>query len=349
MTPRRPHRARHSRAAAAAALLLLAAACTAGPPAVVVPSAGMPPAATATPVPSATVTATATAGLPGGSPLLGGGRVLAVKIDNTGAARPRIGLDAADIVYVTPVEGGLTRLLAVFASRMPPQVGPVRSAREFDATILANYGAVAFAYSGASALTASTLAGAAPINVSMDVGGRGYRREPGRRAPYNVIGDPAVLLDRAPLSTPAGDVGFRVGAAPAGGRPGGSLATAYPAARIGMTWDAVGGRYLVTTDGRPEAGPDGTRASAAGILVQWVASRPSANRDVNGMPTPTLDLIGSGRAQVLRGGAVYDGTWSRASDRAPTVITGPDGSPLTFPAGPLWVLLVPDGQAVSVS
>jgi hypothetical protein len=33
---------------------------------------------------------------------------------------------------VLPVEGGLSRILAIFSSRFPPVVGPVRSAREDD-------------------------------------------------------------------------------------------------------------------------------------------------------------------------------------------------------------------------
>lgn len=58
------------------------------------------------------------------------GPVLAVKIDNTSGARPRVGLTAADVVYVELVEGGLTRLLAIYASQLPAHVGPVRSARK---------------------------------------------------------------------------------------------------------------------------------------------------------------------------------------------------------------------------
>src|SRR5262249_31213179 len=56
-------------------------------------------------------------------------RVLAVKIDNIVYARPQTGLPDADIVYVLPVEGGLTRFLAIFSSHIPPVIGPVRSAR----------------------------------------------------------------------------------------------------------------------------------------------------------------------------------------------------------------------------
>jgi hypothetical protein len=78
------------------------------------------------------------------SPLTGlpapAGPVLAVKIDNVAAARPQLGLDAADIVYVEPVEAGLTRLAAVYSSRLPDAVGPVRSARESDLELLRQFG-----------------------------------------------------------------------------------------------------------------------------------------------------------------------------------------------------------------
>lgn len=45
--------------------------------------------------------------------------VLVVKIDNVDEARPATGLGSADVVYVEPVEGGLTRLAAVFSTNRP--------------------------------------------------------------------------------------------------------------------------------------------------------------------------------------------------------------------------------------
>ena len=51
--------------------------------------------------------------------------VVAVKIDNIKQARPPTGLKSADIIYSLPVEGGLSRLMAVFSSRVPPVIGPV--------------------------------------------------------------------------------------------------------------------------------------------------------------------------------------------------------------------------------
>src|SRR6516225_12486837 len=57
-----------------------------------------------------------------GEPVPSLNRVLAVKIDNIVYARPQIGLSHADIVYVLPVEGGLSRFMAVFSSGFPPVI-----------------------------------------------------------------------------------------------------------------------------------------------------------------------------------------------------------------------------------
>ncbi len=271
--------------------------------------------------------------------------MLAVKIDNTSAARPRIGLSAADVVYVEPVEGGLTRLLTVFSHTQPPAVGPIRSARESDGALLSNYGKVAFAFSGGSPYTLSTLRGGTQVDVSFDASAQGFRRDSSRPAPYNVIGSPTALLARAGGSVPAGNVGFLVTPPPAGGAAAAGVRTAYPAARIEARWDASRGRYLITTDGRPEIS-DGQQVGAATVIVQTVATRMSANRDVNGQPTPVVEVVGSGAVEVHRGGLRYAGTWRRESPTAPTVFTAADGTPLGVAEGPVWVLLVPSGQGV---
>ena len=82
--------------------------------------------------------------------------VLAVKIDNSALARPQTGLTDADIVYVLPVEGGLSRLMAIFSSHYPTVAGPVRSARQDDLTLLRQFGQPGFAYSGATPACSGT-------------------------------------------------------------------------------------------------------------------------------------------------------------------------------------------------
>jgi len=134
----------------ALATVVAAAGCsTPPPPSTAAPSTSAPaaPAAPLTPVPTPTSppsvptsTTTTTVDPPSPStPLLtplAAGTVLAVKIDNTAGSRPRLGVAQAVAVYVEPVEGGLTRVLALFSSSapggIPGEIGPIRSARESD-------------------------------------------------------------------------------------------------------------------------------------------------------------------------------------------------------------------------
>ena len=58
-------------------------------------------------------------------------RMVGVVIGNNWKSRPQVNVDKADMYLEMETEGGITRLLAVFASasRLPDKIGPVRSAR----------------------------------------------------------------------------------------------------------------------------------------------------------------------------------------------------------------------------
>ena len=76
--------------------------------------------------------------------------MVAVKVENIAAARPQVGLNSADIVFVEEVEGSLTRLVAVYHTTFPKRVGPVRSARNTDVGLLPLFGEPGLVYSGAN-------------------------------------------------------------------------------------------------------------------------------------------------------------------------------------------------------
>ena len=73
---------------------------------------------------------------------------LAVKIDNHPGARPQWGLEAADLVVEENVEGVTRFVVAVFHSRQPSMIGPVRSARTSDLAVLASLNRPILAWSG---------------------------------------------------------------------------------------------------------------------------------------------------------------------------------------------------------
>jgi DUF3048 family protein len=272
------------------------------------------------------------------------GPVLAVKIDNTRSAKPQYGLRSADIVYVEQVEGGLSRIMAVFSSKLPPRVGPVRSARISDLHLLAQFGRPAFAYSGVQGKMKPYVAKASLVDVSQDRSNTGYTRTGPHAAPYNLYGAPKGLLTRAHGASAAAGVGFRFGPAPAGGRTTGSLTARYPAATLKFTWSSSAKRWLVTQDGRADVAGEGGRLGAPTVVIQRARTTRSQFHDFLGNYTPLVRTVGSGRATVLRDGKAYDARWSRPAEKDGTTFTTAAGAPMTFATGQVWVVLVNDGR-----
>ena len=273
-----------------------------------------------------------------GEPVPSLNRVLAVKIDNIVYARPQTGLARADIVYVLPVEGGLSRLMAIFSSRYPPAVGPVRSAREDDLQLLRQFGRPAFAYSGATPRLLPYIHRTARI-VNLYAGtSSGYYRDLSRVAPYNLYAHTRQLLAQAPGASTARDIGFRFGPPPAGGQATRSVPVSYPSASFRFTWSAAKGRWLVTMDGTPAVTSGGVRLSAATVVIQHTTVRTSRFKEYGFRP-PYAESVGSGTTLVLCDGRAWAGHWSRPTANGGTTFTTASGGPMTFARGPVWIVL----------
>jgi Protein of unknown function (DUF3048) N-terminal domain/Protein of unknown function (DUF3048) C-terminal domain len=272
-----------------------------------------------------------------GEPVPSPGPVLAVKIDNLAPARPQTGLTGADIVYVIPVEGGLSRLLAVFSSHVPAVIGPVRSAREDDLELLRQFGRPAFAYSGAQPQLLPVV-GRARIVDLYDGRVRGYFRDPRRAAPHNLYARSSQLLAQAPGASKAHDIGFRFGPAPSGGRPVTSFSVSYPAASFTFRWSARDGRWLVSIDGKTAQAAEGAELSAPTVVIQYTKIRTSRFLEAGARP-PYAQSTGAGTGLVLRGGQAYAIRWSRPDADGGTTFTTASGQPMTFARGPVWVVL----------
>ncbi|WP_435971317.1 DUF3048 domain-containing protein [Streptomyces sp. Qhu_M48] len=267
--------------------------------------------------------------------------VLAVKIDNVGPARPHTGLGAADLIYVEQVEAGQTRLLAVYSSRLPDRVGPVRSARESDIELLTQFGDPALAYSG-SQTALKPLLRAAPLHaLPQEDAPRAFVRSAARAAPHNLYLLPGRALAAAPGTGPAQDIGFRFGPAPEGGTPVRERTVRYPAARYAFTWSAPDKAWRVAMDGRPARTTDTGPLKPATVVIQYVDIRPSRFHDFLGSVSPYTESVGSGTAVVLRDGRAHEARWSRPAATEGTAFTTPGGAPLAFAPGQVWVVLAP--------
>ena len=268
--------------------------------------------------------------------------VLVVKIENTRPARPHLGLNSADIVWVEQVEGGITRFAVLFSSRLPEVVGPIRSARITDIDLLHPFGAVAFAYSGAQSKLRPALAEAAFIDVSGDKGPSGYFRAQDRVAPHNFMGRTAQLLERAGTDVAtSSDIGWTFSSeAPAVGTAVVSMEAKWPANRLGFFWNGASNTWDVFSDGDQLPAAEGGTVAASTVIVQYVDYVPSMYKDKSGNVTPEALLVGTGPALVLRDGLAIDAQWARTAVSQVTSFTDPSGQPIAFAPGTQWILLV---------
>lgn len=323
---------------------LVLSACSSDPE----PQADEPPASATSTPPTPTPTPTPTSVLSGRVGLMDG-RVLAVKIDNTAKAHPQQGLTKADVVYIQQVEGGVTRLVAIFSSQLPKKVAPVRSARHTDVKLLRQYGTVALAYSGSNRGVGKALRRAPIRLLSNDVSHRGFSRTSSRPAPYNVVGDTAELMKRAgkKVSVPR-EAGYDFGALPAGGKRAASVTVRYPMATVGAVWSKKRRGWLLSMDGRKSMAAEGGQLAASTFVIQYAKVRGSRFHDVNGVTSPETDTVGHGRAFILRNGQIFTAKWSRPKPTAPTTYTI-GGRKAVFAPGTVWVALVGKrGSPVSV-
>ena len=270
--------------------------------------------------------------------------VLAVKIDNSGAAHPQLGLRSADIVYVEQVEGGETRIMAMFSSKLPARVGPVRSARISDLHILPQFGRPALAYSGVQSKMKPYVRRSGVYDVSPARAGGAYYRASGRPAPYNLFAVTKSLLDRAPKASKPRDIGFRFGPAPAGGKRTARFTARWPSETMSFRWSSGQKRWLAYYGGRADKAAEGGQLGAPTVVVQYAKTTRSRFRDFLGSYTPLVRTVGTGRAVVLRDGKSYAAKWSRPSEDEGTTFTTRSGAPMTFATGQVWVVLVNDGK-----
>jgi Protein of unknown function (DUF3048) N-terminal domain/Protein of unknown function (DUF3048) C-terminal domain len=268
------------------------------------------------------------------------GPVYAVKVDNTRNAHPQVGLTKADVVYVEQVEGGATRLAAIYSSEYPKFVGPVRSGRITDIDLLRQYGdPVGLFYSGSQNKLADNLQRADLKLVSFDQDHTGYVRSPSRHQPYDVIGTFAALRNRAGKVATPPVMGYTFSdTAPAGGKPVKQVTVTYPFSRVDATWAPAQKVWQLSMDGSPDQAAEGGRLGASTFVVQFATVKPSVYHDVNGVNTPQTLTVGHGKALIFRDGQEYVGAWSRAKASDVTSYTI-GGQPASFAPGQIWITL----------
>lgn len=285
------------------------------------------------------------------------GPVLVVKIDDTNSAHPQIGLEDADVVYIEQVEGGLTRIAAVFSSVIPMRIGPVRSARISDIEIMSQYGRVAFAYSGAQGKLLPVIAAANLQNLGAQAQSPSiYTTDPARNQPFAMVLRADLLMqkiiDKGYVIGSARSVGWSFGDVKSVGVPIERAVLHWPAATYSAIWSASENRWHLTHNNEPNLTETGKTLGPTTFVIQMVSITPSSYSDKFGGKTPFSNTVGTGTGYILRDGKSYTATWSRPTADVGTSWKALDGSEITFAPGQVWVALIdtePDFTLITAS
>ena len=282
---------------------------------------------------------------------------VAVMVDDSVAARPQYGYNAASIVYQAPADGGEDRYMFVYQESNAGRVEGVRSGRPYFVNWASEYRA-AFAHYGGDLKTRlylPTIDGKVLYNVDALAGSRSaFRRDGKRPAPHDAIASTAAVRrlavkHGAPATIPATvEVRPFTDDLPADQRPAkASIRIPYNRGTTSYTYDKASNIYLRSVAGKAQYdAADGERVTARNVVVLFMGL--SIDRKTEpGHGRPVLDHIGKGKALVFHDGHVIKGTWRKESASGLTRFFDASGNEIPLVRGRIFIQVVEKGTRVT--
>jgi hypothetical protein len=290
-------------------------------------------------------------GLPASDSLLLDRRAIAVKIDNHPRARPQSGIDEADAMLETIVEGGITRLIALFHDNDIDYIGPIRSLRPTDSAVVAPIEAP-IAISGGQVWIQQL---AAQRGVRLIGETQGYFRVRSRPAPHNLYSDTNAIRRTAdgrgwPDDRPPGL--FEIGEWFIPEETATEILLDWSAGNV-VRWVWEDGVYTRWMGQTPHnwVHRDGTVGQVTADVLIVIAGTEYTVYPPGGAGSivPGIETRGYGPAWVFHLGRVWVGTWARDDYDDPFRLFELDGSPAVVPPGIPWISFFPLQRSVSYS
>lgn len=285
-------------------------------------------------------------------------RSVVVKIENLPRGhRPQSGLSAADIVFEYYTEFGSTRFAAVYYGQNPARVGPVRSARHFDANVVQAYKSIfvfASAYYGVMNRLYSSNFSQRLMLESRNSYPAMYRdNSNGDNLLFANIGEVAGAAQRVGINNERQNLdGMFFMAAPALQGQGAKQLTVHYSRAVYCRWDynpqsGLYERWADTRDAGKAEDEDfapltdkvtGEQLKASNVVVLLV---PHYYR-VKDSDTEVVDVYftGSGAALLLRDGQIFSVKWNRDGENGMLTLTDEAGNPFPLKPGNTWYQVV---------
>ena len=270
--------------------------------------------------------------------------VLTIKIDNTPEAHPQYGLEKADVIYEEIVEGGITRLAAIFNSHLINRVGPVRSVRRTDREIVTPIGGI-FAFSGGAQYAIDSIEKAPVKLVDQSNAGSAMFRDPRRPPPHNLFADPFRLMAMGRVHIPPALFKYADHNAKALGPKVASFTVNFPAGyAVTYAWDTKTHSWDRSIFGHPDVEATGQRMTPTNVVVMGVTYAGGV-----GVEGSQAILTGTGPVMVFTNGRLQRGYWSRSHLKYVTAYRSSSGRDIRLRPGQTFVELEARGETVTIN
>ena len=287
-------------------------------------------------------------------------RVIAFKIDNNIKARPQSGLQEADAVHEILVEGGMTRFLAFFYDNTSKYLGPIRSARPTDPTMVRPYGGTLVVSGATTGLIPSIRELGVPVleEQSTPV----MFRISSRNAPHNLYADTELVRQRIEergfyFLQPGPGPLYPFGLNQNNWNDGADKITIKYSEFTTVIWKLDGdmySRFIVDNYS------DNKEATAHNFISQdgnytdilktetIVVIQGPLYKD-KATTLPSVLTVGVGNAYVFNQGKYIEGSWRRGDITEPFVLTDINGNDIEVPPSTQWVHILPNEGLVSLN
>ena len=286
-------------------------------------------------------------------------RVIAFKIDNNIKARPQSGLQEADAVHEILVEGGMTRFLAFFYDNTSKYLGPIRSARPTDPTMVRPYGGTLVVSGATAGLIPSIRELGVPVleEQSSPV----MFRISSRNAPHNLYADTELVRQRIEdrgfyFLQPGPGPLYPFGLNQNNWNDGADKITIKYSEFTTVIWKLDGDKYsrfiIDNYSDNKEAtahnfiSQDGNYTDILKTETIVVIQGPLYKDKATTLPS--VLTVGVGNAYVFNQGKYIEGSWRRGDINEPFVLTDINGNDIQVPPSTQWVHILPNEGLVSV-
>ena len=286
-------------------------------------------------------------------------RVIAFKIDNNIKARPQSGLQEADAVHEILVEGGMTRFLAFFYDNTSIYLGPIRSARPTDPTMVRPYGGTLVVSGATAGLIPSIRELGVPVleEQSSPV----MFRISSRNAPHNLYADTELVRQRIEdrgfyFLQPGPGPLYPFGLNQNNWNDGADKITIKYSEFTTVIWKLDGDKYsrfiIDNYSDNKEAtahnfiSQDGNYTDILKTETIVVIQGPLYKDKATTLPS--VLTVGVGNAYVFNQGKYIEGSWRRGDISEPFVLTDINGNDIQVPPSTQWVHILPNDGLVSI-